>query len=114
MRVKNALIAAIVPLITLLPQLTPIATAQSRSDCNKVVIGRERGSQVNMRTGIGTDYEISGYVLVGQQVNMLIGPGGGYMRERDNQGALWHMVEYLPSQTRGWIRQDFIAQNCIR
>ncbi len=114
MQSRNFLIAAIAPLITLLPQLTSIATAQVRSSCNVPIVGRERGSQVNMRTGAGTGFESPGYVLVGQLVNMLNNTNGDRMSRTDNQGAVWYLVEYLPSQTRGWVREDFIGPICVR
>lgn len=115
MRVKNALIAAIVPLVTLLPQLTPIATAQVRSSCNVPIVGRERGSQVNMRSGAGTNYESPSYVLVGQLVNLLRDDrDGDRLQRKDNEGMIWAFVEYLPTRTRGWIREDFLGEACVR
>jgi uncharacterized protein YgiM (DUF1202 family) len=117
MKLKHTLIvlvSSIAPLLTILPTLTPPATAQEEvsirnGECYSRVIGEEQGSQINMRSGPGTDFEIRGYVLVGQIVNNLTGPASRIVRQ-DNQGNTWRQVEYLPSRTRGWIRTDFLRQ----
>lgn len=120
--VKALLLSAIAPLITLLPQFTSIATAQVRSNCNAEIIGRDRGSRVNLRSGAGINFSSIGYVLVGQSVNMLSpntrdnrsdNRSNNRVSRQDNQGRTWYQVEYIPSQTRGWIREDFIRSNCL-
>ena len=108
-------ISSIAPLVTILPTFTPPATAQTEvrirnSECSSRVIGEEQGSQINMRSGPGTDFGIIGYVLVGQLVNNLIGSADRPTLRRDSQGNTWQQVEYLPSRTRGWIRSDFLRQ----
>ncbi len=116
MQIKKTLIATIamiVPLITLLPQLTPIATAQVRSNCSVSIVGNERGSRVNMRSGPGTEFTSPGYILVGQAVRMLNDSNGNRISRNDNQRMKWFLVEYVPSGTRGWVREDFLGSSCL-
>lgn len=115
MKLTKILVAAIAPLITLVPQFTSIANAQSfvRGGCNAAIVGSETGSRINMRSGPGVEFDLVGYVLVGQQVNRLRYDGGAGVIERDNQGIRWSYVEYIPSQTRGWIREDFLGSRCL-
>lgn len=120
MKLKNILIAAvatIAPLLTILPTLTPPATAQQptqstirNGECTALVIGEERGSRVNMRSGPGVDFDNPDFVLVGQFVNELIGADDRRIRRQDNRGNTWQLVEYIPSRTRGWIRTDLLRQ----
>lgn len=122
MKIKPILIATvstIAPLLTLLPPATSVATAQNRSLCSALITGREQGSRVNMRSGPGTDFDSPAFVLVGQRVTLLTNdprdsrsPINPIIR-RDNQDMNWYLVEYIPSETRGWIRADFIGSiNC--
>lgn len=116
MKLQHLFIAAvgsIAPLLTIFPTLTPPATAQEEvsirnGECSSRVIGEEPGSQINMRSGPGTDFEIRGYVLVGQIVNNLTSDASTRVTRQDSQGNTWRQVEYLPSRTRGWMRTDFL------
>lgn len=120
MKLTKLLPAIIAPLITLAPNLTAIADAQNtppayRGRCLTSVLGQEKGSRVNMRSAPGVDSEIVGYVLVGQQVAQLYYSISGYspiVRQSDNEGVNWDYVEYMPSQTRGWIASYLIDQRC--
>lgn len=116
MQIKKTLIgtiAVLAPLVTLLPQLTSIATAQVRSSCNASIIGSQRGSRVNMRSGPGTVFASPSYVLVGQTVNILSDPTEGILISRTDDGGMkWYFVEYVPSNTRGWVRDDFLS-SCL-
>ncbi|MBD2149473.1 SH3 domain-containing protein [Pseudanabaena sp. FACHB-1277] len=98
-----------------------IANAQSdtprafRGRCIVEILGQEKGSRVNMRSAPGSDSEIVGYVLVGQRVAQLYYSISGYspiVRQSDSEGVNWDYVEYLPSQTRGWIASRLIDQRC--
>ncbi len=122
MKIKPILIAAvstIAPFLALLPPVTSVATAQSRSLCSAIISGQEQGSRVNMRSGPGTDFDNPAFVLVGQRVTLLTNdprdsrsPITPIIR-KDNQDMNWYLVEYIPSETRGWIRADFISSiNC--
>ncbi len=111
MRLKFILPAILASAIPVLPQFTAPALAQVRSNCNVEVIGRVRGSQVNMRTGPGIYYRVDSYVLVGQYVNLLNYRNGDRVSDTDGQFT-WYMVEYIPSRTRGWIREDFLSPVC--
>ncbi|CAN1208581.1 SH3 domain-containing protein [Tumidithrix helvetica PCC 7403] len=113
MNIRALLLTAIASTATLLPQFTPIATAQERSDCYVEIVGQQQGSRVNMRTGAGTEYGSPGFILVGQVVNMLNNYSGNRISRIDSEGATWFYVEYTPSRTRGWVREDFIAPNCV-
>jgi Bacterial SH3 domain len=117
MKLTKILVAIIAPLITLVPQVTPIANAQSDSEivrgrCNVDVIGLEEGSRVNMRSAPRVKSDIVGYVLVGQRVNQLRYSIGAAVIDTDTQGAAWSYVEYIPSGTRGWISRDFLGRKC--
>jgi hypothetical protein len=128
MKLKHTLIAvvsAIAPLLTLLPPVTPIATAQNprlnpapliyESECSARVIGREPGTEVNMRSMPTTNSEIRAFVLVGQNITFLRSSNNVQVlyNRRDTQDNTWYFVEYEPSQTRGWIRADFLSSpNC--
>ena len=98
-----------------------IANAQSdaprafRGRCVAPVVGLEEGSRVNMRSAPGVESEIVGYVLVGQRVAQLYYTISGYspiVRKSDGEGVDWDYVEYLPSQTRGWIASSLLDQRC--
>ncbi len=87
------------------------AIAQLRSNCIVEVIGRVRGSRVNVRSGPGTFYAAKAYVLVGQYVNLLSDYNGNPVTDSDGRFT-WYMVEYLPTRTRGWIREDLLSPRC--
>jgi hypothetical protein len=121
MKLTKLLPAIIAPLISLAPNLTAIADAQSdtqrafRGRCLADILGQEKGSRVNMRSAPGVDSEIVGYVLVGQRVAQLyysISEYSPIVRQSDNEGVDWDYVEYMPSQTRGWIASYLLDQTC--
>jgi hypothetical protein len=119
MKLTKLLPAIIAPLISLAPNLTAIAHAQSdsqivRGRCNYEITGTERGSRVNMRSAPGVESEIVGYVLVGQRVNQLRYDIGAVVRENDGEAWIWAYVEYVPSGTRGWIMMSFLGEECYR
>ena len=112
MKIQNIVITAIAPVLTLFTFFTPSANAQYLSDCNVRIVGRERGPRVNLRDGAGTEYSSPSYLLVGQYVNMLNNASGNRISREDSEGYTWYYVEYEPSATRGWLREDFIAPRC--
>ncbi len=121
MKRTKILPAIIAPLISFAPNLTEIANAQSdtprafRGRCIAEILGQEKGSRVNMRSAPGVDSEIVGYVLVGQRVAQLYYGVGGYapiVKKSDREGVSWDYVEYLPSETRGWIASYLLDQTC--
>ena len=121
MKLTKILLAIIAPLISFAPNFTAIADAQNESQrafrgrCVADILGQEKGSRVNMRSAPGVESEIVGYVLVGQQVAQLYYSISGYspiVRQSDNEGVNWDYVEYMPSQTRGWIASRLIDQRC--
>lgn len=112
MKTKNILIVAIAPFLTLFTHFQSSATAQQLSTCDVRVVGQDIGSRVNLRTGAGSNFDSTDYVLVGQIVNMIDTSSGRRISRQDTQGNIWYFVEYTPSGTRGWIREDFIARQC--
>jgi hypothetical protein len=115
MRLTKILAAIIVPFISLTPQFTTIANAQSeqsivRGSCNAAITALEKGSRVNMRSGPGVEFDVVGYVLVGQRVNKLRYEIGAAVRESDGEGVYWDYVEYVPSETRGWIVNTYLGK----
>jgi hypothetical protein len=118
MKLTKIQVAIIAPLITLVPQFTPIANAQSdsqivRGRCNADIVGLEEGTRVNMRSGPGVEFDIVGYVLVGQRVNRLRYEIGAAVRESDGEGVSWDYVEYVPSRAKGWIANRFLGSRCL-
>jgi uncharacterized protein YraI len=89
-----------------------VAYAQQRSDCTVRVIGRTQGSRVNLRSGPGTKFSAPSYILVGQSVRMLNDRNGDRLRRTDASGSDWYFVEYVPSGTRGWLSDQFVAPQC--
>ncbi|MEM8804873.1 MAG: SH3 domain-containing protein [Cyanobacteria bacterium P01_G01_bin.38] len=63
--------------------------------------GQQRGSRVNVRTGPGTDYEISAYGLVGEDVLAL-----DFAYDRNCE--IWFRVRFPASQHEGWIHTDLV------
>jgi hypothetical protein len=117
MKIKNILATAIapflaLPFLALSMQFTPSASAQSRSDCYVEIVGSTTGSRVNLRDDAGTQFRSRSYLLVGQYVNMMNNDSGKRVEDQDTRGNTWYYVEYEPSGTRGWIREDFLSQQC--
>jgi len=112
MKSQNVIGFVIVPFLALFTQFIPSANAQYRSDCNVQIVGRSWGSQVNLREGAGTEYRSPAYLLVGQYVNMLNDYSGNRISSQDSEGYTWYYIEYEPSGTVGWLREDFIAPQC--
>ena len=121
MKLTKILPAIIAPLISFAPNFTAIANAESdaprafRGRCIAAVVGQKEGSRVNMRSAPGVESETVGYVLVGQRVAQLYYSISGYspiVRQSDNEGVNWDYVEYMPSQTRGWIASYLLDQRC--
>lgn len=114
------MVATIAPLITLIPQFTPKLQAQSINSrsCVADVIGDDIGSQVNIRSGPGLNFEVIGTVSVG---NLVIIANDNTNRSRhistlvrrDNQNNRWYMVSrFRASEDRGWMRADFLSLKC--
>lgn len=114
MKIKNILLAAIAPFLALSMPFTPSVSAQSLSDCYVQIVGRTTGSRVNLRDNAGTQFRSRSYLLVGQYVNMLNNDSGKRVEDQDTEGNTWYYVEYRQNGTRGWIREDFLAQQCSR
>ncbi|WP_413160337.1 SH3 domain-containing protein [Capilliphycus salinus ALCB114379] len=124
---KPFLIAvAIAPTIASFIQITPHANAQSLYvNCSAEIIGNQRGSQVNIRSGAGTRSQVIDSVSVGNHV-IILNDGdrsGGPLplRQVDTQGKSWYMITktregkpdgLVPATDRGWIREDFLQLSC--
>jgi SH3-like domain-containing protein len=108
MKIKNILVTAIAPFLALSMQFTPSASAQSLSECTVGIIGDTPGSRVNLRTGGGTEYSVSAYLLVGQSAIILNDNYDRRMIREDSEGYNWYYIEYQLNGTRGWIREDFL------
>lgn len=123
MQLKRILIAsvgAIAPVIFLAPVIPPANAENLRlrpvpiileSNCAAQVVGQEPGSRVNMRSEPSTTSEIWSSVLVGQYVTFLHSSANFDVlyNSRDAQDNTWYFVEYEPTQTRGWIREDLLG-----
>jgi hypothetical protein len=86
-----------------------------RGRCIVGIVGLEEGSRVNMRSAPGAESDTVGYVLVGQRVAQLydgIAGDASIVRKSDGERVSWDYVEYLPSQTRGWIASSLLDQSC--
>lgn len=92
-------------------RLRPIPTI-TRTACSSPIVGQEPGSRVNMRLEPSTNSDIQSYVLVGQYVTYLYSSAhyDVLYHSRDAQDNTWYFVEYEPTQTRGWIREDFLGR----
>ncbi len=116
MKINKILIGAIAPVLGLMAAVPSAVLAQSiaqyNSGCSVQIVGRERGSRVNLRSGAGIEFSSPSYLLVGQTVVMLDNARGQRISLEDRQGYTWYFVEYVPTGTRGWIRDDFIAPQC--
>jgi uncharacterized protein YraI len=65
-----------------------------------VLVGRETGSRVNVRTYPSTQADAPSYGLVGDRVEVI-------EQREGRDGYMWFCVEF-PSGVRGWVRSDFI------
>lgn len=113
-------------MIPSLIQTTPRANAQFLDvNCSAEIIGNQRGSQVNIRSGAGTRSRVIDSVSVGNHViilnegNLLGGPLP--LRQVDTQGKSWYTIVktregkpagLVPARDRGWIREDFLQLSC--
>ena len=61
-----------------------------------------QGSQINVRSGPGTDYVAQHYGLSGDRVFVL-------NEARGNDGYRWWYLQFKESGAKGWIREDFVA-----
>lgn len=118
---KTQLIALGGLIATLTVSALPVSAQQSRiaraemSFCMATLIGQEYGSQINLRSGPGTDFPEKGYGLVGDRVHILRRTGGSpkdtaYVERR---GSGWYRVGFPKSGARGWVRQDFVNLECF-
>ncbi|MEO0988613.1 MAG: SH3 domain-containing protein [Cyanobacteria bacterium J06639_14] len=64
--------------------------------------GEEPGSRVNVRTGPGTEYEVSSYGLVGDAIDII---GQAFSSEC----GTWIKVRFPESGFEGWIFEQFIG-----
>lgn len=65
-----------------------------------VLVGRETGSRVNVRSYPSTDADAPHYGLVGDRVEVI-------EQKEGSDGYIWFCVEF-PSGVRGWVRSDLI------
>jgi Bacterial SH3 domain len=117
---RSLIFAAIASLFTLSPQLTSSAIAQSITDksCVADVIGENIGSQVNIRSGAGSIFNVIGTVSVGNLVIVVnddqdrSGVVSPFSR-KDSQGNVWYLTtRFRASEYKGWIRSDFLRLRC--
>lgn len=114
------LLAGIATLGSVAPQLTASASAQSITDksCVADIIGEDIGSQVNIRSGAGTIFNVIGTVSVGNLVIVanddrdksgVITP----LSRKDSEGKTWYLTtRFRASPYKGWIREDFLKLRC--
>ena len=117
---RSLIFAAIASFLTLSPQLTSTAIAQSITDksCVADIIGDNIGSQVNIRSGAGSIFNVIGTVSVGnlvivanddQNQSRVVSP----LSRRDTQGNIWYLTtRFRASEYKGWIRADFLRLRC--
>lgn len=119
-KIYSLILAATSTLITFTPQFAPKAIAQSvtAQSCVADIIGEDIGSQVNIRSGAGTIFNVIGTVSVGnlvivvnddQDKSGIVSP----LRRTDSQGDDWYLTTRLrQSPYKGWIRADFLQLKC--
>jgi Bacterial SH3 domain len=112
--------ADIAALATLAAQFTFSASAQSITDksCVADIIGKDIGSQVNIRSGAGTIFNVIGTVSVGnlvivanddRETSDIVSP----LSRQDSQGDVWYLTtRFRASEYKGWIRADFLRLKC--
>jgi hypothetical protein len=113
-------IAEIATLAIFAPQLKSSVSAQSITDksCVADILGEDIGSQVNIRSGAGTIFNVVGTVSVGNLVIVanddrdksgVVSP----LSRQDSQGDVWYLTtRYRASEYKGWIRADFLQLKC--
>lgn len=69
--------------------------------------GEEAGSRVNIRSGPGTEYESTGYGLVGNYIDII---GQGLSESCET----WALVRFPISEHEGWIHSQFIDATYAR
>jgi hypothetical protein len=85
------------------------SSAQEISGCTARLSARDPRSQINVRTGAGTNYPAPSYGLVGDQVQILRGNVDGFAIATDRNGARWVKVRFPKSQVVGWVRRDLVS-----
>lgn len=112
--------AEIAVLAIFAPQINSSASAQSITDksCVADILGEDIGSQVNIRSGAGTIFNVIGTVSVGNLVIVanddrdksgVVSP----LSRTDNQGDSWYLTtRFRASEYKGWIRADFLRLKC--
>lgn len=65
------------------------------------LLANDPGSQINIRSGPGTNYSVAHYGYAGDYVDVI--------NERVVNGYRWYYVEFPASKARGWVRGDFIT-----
>lgn len=86
-----------------------IAQAQLVSGCSARLVAKDPDSQINVRSGPGTEYSAPHYGLVGDRVTILRGNVDGFAIATDRRGNRWVKVEFVRSKARGWVRRDFVS-----
>lgn len=64
----------------------------------------DTGSQINVRSGPGTNYSLKHYGLGGDAVT-------GLNQRPGNDGYEWFFVQFDQSGAKGWIREDLLIQD---
>lgn len=113
-------LAPITTLAVFSTQFTDMASAQSvtAKSCVADVIGQDIGSQVNIRSGAGTIFNVIGTVSVGnlvivanddQDKSRVIAP----LSRKDSEGKTWYLTtRFRASPYKGWMREDFLKLKC--
>ncbi|MBD2176186.1 SH3 domain-containing protein [Pseudanabaena sp. FACHB-1998] len=118
-KICSLLFTEIAVLTTFATQIPP-ANAQSITDksCIADIIGEDMGSQVNIRSGAGTIFDVIGTVSVGnlvivanddQEKSGVVAP----LSRKDSEGKVWYLTtRFRASPYKGWIREDFLKLRC--
>jgi serine/threonine-protein kinase len=77
-----------------------LATALTALAQPAVLVGKQPGSRVNVRSSPSTSAPSPSYGLVGDRVTVL-------NTTNTPDGYTWHYVQF-PSGTKGWVRGDFV------
>ncbi|MGK7890916.1 MAG: hypothetical protein AB4042_16420 [Leptolyngbyaceae cyanobacterium] len=80
------------------------------SYCSTYLTARDRGAEINVRQGPGTNYTAQHYGIRGDWIDILNRNGNSnvWMFAEDDRGDTWYQIGFPASRAYGWVREDFV------
>lgn len=121
MKIKLAMAAALTSTTVVLSAIAPVFAQNPFSGedtyCQADLRADNPKARINVREGAGQNFRVRHYGVVGDRVMLLRerrnGPPEDIATRTDRQGYSWYRVGFPETRATGWVRSDFLVEECF-